>query len=155
MRLLLHPVLHLVLVLGAGLGLAGLGTDVVAPTHSVASVPATPALEGAGDGTADHDLFMPSATLDTSQIDDLRADPEALCLRGHGVMTPAGVCVDAVLVWKDETDPGVWAYLLRTGYTWDLDEDALRIPAEMVILGGVDGDEVLSVDPSRPLTPRA
>ena len=114
----------------------------------------------AGDGTADHGLFHPSATLDTSHIDDLRSDPEALCLVSGGVMTPAGVCVDAIAVWESEVDPGVWAYLLRNGYTWSMnhetdDERALWVPAEMVILGGVDSDEVLAVDPARPLTPRA
>jgi hypothetical protein len=157
-RVLLHPVLHLVLVLGAGLALAGIGAGTTAQAHNVASVPATPVLAGAGDGTADHDLFNPSTTLDTSRVDDLRTDPEAQCFAAEGVMTPAGACVDAIAVWETEVDPGVWAYLRRAGYGWSLDYEtsgALLIPAEMVILHGADGDEVHSVDPARPLTPRA
>src|SRR5688572_16588981 len=54
-----------------------------------------------GDGVADHALFIPSALLDTRQIDDLRADRDVECLAGFGVMTPAGECVDAIAVWKD------------------------------------------------------
>lgn len=148
-RLLLHPVLHLVLALGAGLGLAGAGTDTMAPVASAAPVSATPAT--VGDGTADHDLFNPSATLSMSTIDDLRDAPEGPCFADGGVLTPAGDCMAGVVIYPEEVDVEVWNRLTELGYDRAVGMGTnLLIPQAMVTLDG-DGDEIAAVDPTAPL----
>lgn len=153
--------LGLVLV---ALGLLGsaLGADTSVPTWPTPAPAPTPAQSTPvreGDGYEDHDLFDPAALLDTSTIDDLRTDPEAQCIAAQGVVTPAGACVDAIAVWEHEVSPAVWAEL-RSAYPRDIDHSepgstALRVPAEFVILSGPDGEDVHSVDTSRPVTPMA
>jgi negative regulator of sigma E activity len=58
--------------------------DVAATPAATVQTPATAPVRPADD-TADHALFNPSATLDTTLIDDLRADPEARRLADGGV----------------------------------------------------------------------
>lgn len=104
-------------------------------------------------------LFNPCATLDTALVDDLRADPEAQCLATDGVVTPQGACVDATLIWESEVHPTTWDTLREAGYPWSLEhsepsDDALIVPAEMVIMGGEGGEHVIAVAVNRPLTPR-
>jgi len=120
--------------------------------------PTTPMLR-ADDGFADHGLFNEAALLDTRQIDDLRADPEGQCIADQGVVTPTGACVDAIALWESEVDASAWAEL-EDAYPRDIDhsdgtESVLRVPAEYVILGGAGGEDVVAVDLTRPLTPRA
>jgi hypothetical protein len=127
-------------------------------THDTEPVQVAPAATPttAGDGTADHGLFSDTATLDMSHIDDLREDPYGKCVSLDGVLTPTGVCVDAARIWRDEVDSGTWETLRELGYAPEaFDPTEMWVPAEYVILGGADGNEVLAVDIFRPVTPRA
>jgi hypothetical protein len=158
---LIRVALCLIAVALVGVGMTALGggmdrQDAVAATALPASTPA-PALR-ADDGFASHRLFHEAALLDTRQIDDLRADPEGQCFVRHGVMTPAGVCVDGVKLWQDETNTTTWNALRAAGYTRVIscdDVDCLWIPAEMLVLNGEGGDEVLAVNLCAPLTARS
>jgi len=123
----------------------------------------TPLAAPAGQGCAEAPtgLFNPCATLDTRLVDDLRADPdpESRCLAADGVMTPARQCVDATWILRSEVTPEVWAELCDAPFPRSIDhsvhgDPALIIPAEFVILGGPNGEDVLAVDTSRALTPR-
>lgn len=141
-------------------GLAGVaGRDTDHGSTALVAAPTAPIGAPAGDTTQDHDLFNPSATLDARQIDDLRDTPETWCLESGGVVTPEGLCVDAVAVWRDEMSFATWKHLKALGYGRSIDHSepgrpALWIPAGMVILGGEGRDDVLAVDTCRPLTPR-
>jgi hypothetical protein len=141
------------LTLTAGAGLVHMqGTD---ETVSVAApAPAAPA--PAEVQVPEHGgLFNPGATLSTAQIDDLREDPYGACLMQEGVLTPAGICVDAVAIWRDEVSLDVWGALDDEGYAVEaFDPDTRYVPAEYVILGGPGGEDLLAVDMTRPLTPR-
>ena len=156
-RVILHLFVLAVVTTGVGAMGYALHVDGLAPVRAVATpVPAPTVLD---DGHAAHGLFHPDATLDMSQIDDLRGTDESLCIATDGVMTPAGTCVDATVVWEDEIHPRTWADLRAAGYPRDIDHSdaaatALRVPAEMVILGGENGEDVIAIAMNRQLTPR-
>jgi hypothetical protein len=133
-----------------------MGSALALDTTSVQAATAAPVPAPVGDGWEDHDLFNPEATLSTATIDDLRhgaAAAEGQCLADEDfrVMTPEGECVDAAALWADEVDTATWNALLDAGYTWDIDlslyeeVDVIRLPADMLILGGPDGEHVLAV----------
>lgn len=147
----------LALAVLAGLILMGLLVDGGADTTSTAPVQSAPvSTPRADDGFSDHHLFSSTATLDTSNIDDLREDPYGKCVAEDGVLTPTGACVDAARIWRDEVSSGTWETLRGLGYAYEADDpSAMWVPAEYVILGGPDGNEVLAVDIFRPVTPRA
>lgn len=108
-----------------------------------------------GDGYAEHHLFSETADLDTSRIDDLRDDPYGKCVSEDGVLTPAGTCVDGVMVWRDEMPPGSWNKLLAQGYLWDSDDPrAMWIPLAMVTMDG-EGGEVIAMNLDAPLVARS
>lgn len=138
-------------------------------TSSATPAPTTqaPSVEGPAQGApaptacepAPGELFNPCATLDMGTIDDLRQDTESRCIAADGVMTPQRTCVDAIAVWEDEIPRSVLRELRLAGYPRDIDHSdgkvgALRVPAEFVILGGANGEKVLAVDMTRPVTPR-
>lgn len=139
---------RMAIIIGVLMALVALGklgsTDTPAPLAPVPT-PAAPvqAPAGQGDGVADHHLFNDTATLDTSRIDDLRADPESQCLMQDKVMTSAGECVAGVRVWRDEVDTATWNALVGQGYLTSVqDPDSLWIPLYMVDL---DGDDIAAV----------
>lgn len=143
------------LVHGATTTIPGRPAPAPAPTDvQVQAPPVTGDLVQVADKAAPGGaLVYGGADLDMSQIDDLRSDPYGQCVSHDGVLTPAGECVDAVTVWRNEMSPGSWSALLDQGYLWDSDDqDAMWIPAQMVILGGEGGEDVLAVNPGAPLS---
>jgi hypothetical protein len=147
-------VLRLVLIFIAGGVLTVLGQG-IGPAQDSGSTPmASPAptaqASPAGGYVKGH-LFSPDATLDASRIDDLRTDPYGQCVMQEGVLTPTGVCVDAVWVSRDEVGPEAWATLLDLGYMEDADApDMMWIPLAMVTMDG-EGGEITAVDLDAPL----
>lgn len=134
-------------ILGVLCALVAMGKALDMDTHDTmpaATLPApTQQAPVVDDGVANHHLFHPGATLDTSRIDDLRADPESQCLMQDKVMTSAGECVAGVRVWRDEVDTATWNALVGQGYLTSVqDPDSLWIPLYMVTL---DGDDIASV----------
>lgn len=149
-------------VVGNALGVPGYA-DGAAPASTTQAPSAEGPAQGAPAPTAcepgPEDLFNPCATLDMHTIDDLRDDVQGRCIAADGVMTPEGACVDAITVWEDEVPRSVLRELRLAGYPRDIDHSdgevaALRVPAEFVILGGANGEKVLAVDMTRPVTPR-
>lgn len=149
--------------MGQGLDMSDYSTSTTAPAPTTTGTPSVdgpaPAPAPTACEPAPGDLFHPCATLDMGTIDDLRQDTESRCIAADGVLTPQRTCVDAIAVWVDEIPRSVARDLRLAGYPRDIDASspgstALRVPAEFVILGGVDGEEVLAVDMTRPVTPR-
>ena|SRR5688500_10925179 len=156
----LHAVLTIVVRVALALLalVAGAGLVHMEGTHDAATMaaPAPTAPAPTQVGVPEHGgLFNPGATLSTAQIDDLREDPYGRCVAQDGVLTPAGTCVDAVAIYADEVSTETWEALDDEGYAVEAFSPSTRfVPAEFVILGGPDGNEVLAVDMTRSLTPR-
>lgn len=166
-----HIIIRITLVLGAAVVTVALGQTLGMSDYTTSAAPApttqAPSAEGPAQGApaptacepGPGDLFNPCATLDMGTIDDLRQDTESRCIAADGVMTPQRTCVDAITVWEDEIPRSVLRELRLAGYPRDIDHSdgevaALRVPAEFVILGGANGEKVLAVDMTRPVTPR-
>lgn len=139
-----------------------MGSALALDAGSATTTTAAPTTAPMGDGWADHDLFAEAATLDPGTVDDLRYGPAAAegeCLAADGVMTPDGECVDAGALWADEVDTATWNALLDAGYTWSIDlslyeeVDVILLPADMLILGGEDGEDLLAVHFAPPVSP--
>jgi hypothetical protein len=158
-----HAVLRLVVLVAVAAGVSALGNVMGVQLGEVVAAPTAPVEQQAPatcEVASTGGLFNPCATLDTSTVDDLRTDDlDSECMRQGGVLLDDGRCVAAGLVWLDEIDAVTEDALRDMGFGRMIGEqnadgvDALLVPAEMLVLGGPGGEQLVSVDLDAALTP--